>query len=231
MLDNILVHIKKAHKIYSLESTVIEEGVAQVAALRGQKGAHWALWGRTTNLRIYIPVPHTFLDSFGPPANPKYGRSGIGAERPILIAGNYHRTHCTAVQSINPHDITDVFCSIFVRVSDANVPCAPRKGVEARGRRIHFPWLCKTTVSYRLRYFSWAGSVGTSLAPHKFPPEHRLRLLLAGPLQFFFAFNTFFVLTCSRFLLCIMFLQFPHKGSSIKIVATRQPTAIQKKTP
>ena len=28
----------------------------------------------------------------------------------------------------------------------------------------------------------------------KFPAEHRLRLLLAGPFQLFFAFSTFFVL-------------------------------------
>ena len=47
---------------------------------------------------------------------------------------------------------------------------------------------------YRIRYFFWAGSVGISLAPHKFPPEHRLLLLLAGPFQLFFAPSTFFVL-------------------------------------
>ena len=52
---------------------------------------------------------------------------------------------------------------------------------------------------YRIRYFFWAGSVGISLAPHKFPPEHRLLLLLAGPFQLLFAFYTFFVLPFSHF--------------------------------
>ena len=57
--------------------------------------------------------------------------------------------------------------------------------------------LCSCTPALYIdipRFFFWAGSVGTSLASHKFPPEHRLRLLLAGPFQLFFAFSTFVVL-------------------------------------
>ena len=42
--------------------------------------------------------------------------------------------------------------------------------------------------------FLGAGSVGTSLASQKFPAEHRLRPLFAGPFQLFFAFSTFSVL-------------------------------------
>ena len=32
-----------------------------------------------------IPALHTFRSSFGPTVKPEYGRSAIGAERPILI--------------------------------------------------------------------------------------------------------------------------------------------------
>ena len=48
-------------------------------------------------------------------------------------------------------------------------------------------------------FFFWASSVSTSLASHKFPPEHRLLLLLAGPFLLFFAFYTFFALAFSHF--------------------------------
>ena len=60
----------------------------------------------------------------------------------------------------------------------------------------------------RLRYFFWAGPVDTSQASHKFPPEHRLLLLLAGPFQLcfctfflYFGFLSFFLLFISSFLL------------------------------
>ena len=75
-----------------------------------------------------------------------------------------------------------------------------------------------------LRSFFWAGSVGTFLASHKLPPEHRLRLLLAGPFQLFFAFYTFFVLTCSHFL----YVYVSSVSSCTRAaVATPQPTAKQ----
>ena len=45
-----------------------------------------------------------------------------------------------------------------------------------------------------LRSFFWARSVGTSLASHKLPPEHRLLLFLAEHFLIFFAFSTSFVL-------------------------------------
>ena len=51
-----------------------------------------------------------------------------------------------------------------------------------------------TRTCLDIRFFFWSGSVGTSLASQKFPPEHRLLLLHAGPFQLFFAFSTFFVL-------------------------------------
>ena len=66
--------------------------------------------------------------------------------------------------------------------------------------QLSLPRILHTKVNYTYRHrhkhrsFFWAGLVGTSLASQKFPPEHRLRLLLAGPFQLFFAFSTFFLL-------------------------------------
>ena len=50
---------------------VIEEGVVQVGALRGQRGANGARRGSKTKIRTYIPAPHTFLNSFGRAAKSK----------------------------------------------------------------------------------------------------------------------------------------------------------------
>ena len=64
--------------------------------------------------------------------------------------------------------------------------------------------------------FFWAGSVGTSLASHKFPPEHRLRLLIAGPFQLFFDFSTFFLLLILNLRFLIFFVSlFPHFCCSV----------------
>ena len=62
---------------------------------------------------------------------------------------------------------------------------------------------------YRLRFFFWAGSVGTSLASHKFPPAHRLLLLLAGPFQLFFAFYFFCNFVLSFFVFIPSFFVVP----------------------
>ena len=77
-------------------------------------------------------------------------------------------------------------------------------------------------------FFFWAGSVGTYLASQKSPPEHRLRLLLAGLFQLFFAFYTFFVLVvppCSGFL--YVYVASVSSCTRAAVVATWQPTAIQ----
>ena len=81
--------------------------------------------------------------------------------------------------------------------------------------------------------FFWAGSFGTSLASQKFPAEHRLRLLLAGPFQLFFAFYTCFVLRVlvffrTYFFSCHFFRFFSflvHKGSSSSNTTTNRNTA------
>ena len=56
----------------------------------------------------------------------------------------------------------------------------------------------------------------------KFPAEHRLGVLLAGPVQLFFAFSTFFVLQYFRFLIFFVSL-FPYFWCSVFVrKASRQ---------
>ena len=64
---------------------VMKEDVIQVGALRGERGANGACWGRKTKQEsLYLHLIR-FLTRSDKLLNPNYGRSAIGPERTILI--------------------------------------------------------------------------------------------------------------------------------------------------